>query len=126
MLLAGALGLVLAACASAEVADEVEQLRADNEQLTERVEELEASIARLGLLDFSVSGIDDRVAAVEGRISSLDGGLASLDGRTLELFDLADSNYSDIESLQSCVNEYMDTIARWSSNVGSTYTYYYC
>ena len=30
----------------------------------------------------------------------------------------------DIDGVRSCVNEYMDAIGRWSSNVSSRYTYF--
>jgi hypothetical protein len=33
---------------------------------------------------------------------------------------------SPVDDLRNCVNEYMVTIGRWSSNVNSYYDYYYC
>ena len=92
----------------------------------ERIEELEASVARLSLSDLSTSGLDDRVATLEQGLTDVEDTQTDLSQRTVSLFDVADSNRSEIELMRSCVNDYMETIGRWSSNLGSSFTYFFC
>lgn len=127
-----ALGLVLVGCANSELTAQVEELQAENQDLAQRIEDLEASVTdlRAGSDD---SGLEGRVASLEDLMGSLgevlgpiEDRLGELERQMLDVTDLAETNWSEIDEMRSCVNEYMDTIGRWSSNVNSTYTYYYC
>lgn len=52
------------------------------------------------------------VGALKGDLSSVKGEVAGLQW--------------DLEALANCVNRYMDTIGRWSSDPYTIFTYYYC
>jgi hypothetical protein len=121
---------VLVGCAAAgqvtELEGQVEALRTENGALALRVEALEASVALLNLSDFSTSGWADRVSNIEGRVSAAEGLLIDLDDLGLQIQGHAEDNEFAIESIRLCVNDYMDTIGRWSSNLNTTFTYFYC
>lgn len=46
--------------------------------------------------------------------------------RADEAYDHADEAFANVENTRDCINTYMETIARWSSNVNSRYTYRRC
>ncbi|MBM4044354.1 MAG: hypothetical protein FJ279_04505 [Planctomycetes bacterium] len=59
-----------------------------------------------------VQGLQRDVSSAVRQLGSLAGDLDSLTW--------------EIDDVKSCVNRYMDTIGRWSRNVYTYYTYYYC
>lgn len=109
-----ALALAAAGCvatdsnSSADLERQVEALREENAGLLARVEAMESYLERL-----------PEAPDVSGELRSLEDDLGDLQRSVLGLS-------SEIGALSSCVNDYMDTIARWSSNVYSEYRYYYC
>jgi outer membrane murein-binding lipoprotein Lpp len=104
---------------------------------------VEEQAERLDEFSSRIDAIDKRLASIEGRVQALNlppdlsGDLATLDSDVSrlardvqDLHQVADAAYSDavseVDDLRDCLNEYMDTIGRWSSNVNSYYDYYYC
>lgn len=114
--------LLATSCTTAELEAEMSALRTDVDKLSEelrsvqtdqqtlagRVDQLKDELGQLQVpadLSRAVSSLRDDVAGVDQQVSDI---------------------FWEIDDLKSCVNDYMDTIADWSSNIYSYYEYYYC
>lgn len=117
-----ALVLGSTACSTDQLAEQVTELetqvssvQSQNRTLENRVDVLESFIANLDLpADTSqeIVALGRAVVAVTNEVNDLAGQVSD--------------NEFEIELMKTCVNEYMDTIGRWSSNVNSFYNYFYC
>lgn len=68
-------------------------------------------------------GISGRVDALEDSVADLE---ASPGGAPSDGGAAVDEVVDDVDALKKCVNEYMDVIGRWSSDVSTRYDYLYC
>ena len=117
-----ALVLGSAACSTDQLAEQVTELetqvssvQSQNRTLEDRVDVLESFIASLDLppdTSQEIVALGRAVVAVTNEVDDLAGQVSD--------------NEFEIELMKTCVNEYMDTIGRWSSNVNSFYNYSYC
>ena len=108
-------------CGMVEVDEERETLR------RETVSALSALSARVGRIERDVDEITD--ALPPDVTDSLIGVAQVVDdlGRSVSTVrSELDRVRLDVDGVRSCVNAYMDTIGRWSGNVASRYSYFYC
>lgn len=118
-----ALALMLSACASTGAVDEqverVDEVNIRVDAIGERLASIEASLGTLNL-----------PPDLSGEIANLNDEVSGLNREVRGLRQTADTAYyeavSEVDDLRDCVNEYMDTIGRWSTNVNSYYDYFYC
>ncbi len=109
------------------------------EQL-DRLTEIELEAAQTGQ---SLDTLRTNLQLLDGRLGSVDGALGRLERRTSSLeTTLATSAFGgsaidelerdvmvldrDLGLLTRCVNDYMETIGNWSTNVNSYYSYFLC
>jgi hypothetical protein len=125
-LLAVAGALIATACAPTSQVDELEAqvaglesevsaLSGENSQLARKVSELESALG--SLVEALPAAVDQSDVQREIDVLRVD---------VDEAIDLATNALDVTVGLASCVNDYMDTIARWSSNISTFYEYYYC
>ena len=115
-------------------------------ELTERDRRIQELEQRIGSNQRLVASMDDRIdnlrippdltssiALLQGDVSGLQGIIFDLQGTVDDLEGDLSSMWIEIDTVESglfaladCVNQYMDTIRRWSSSLSSFYTYYYC
>lgn len=115
-------GLIAPACSDPGLEGEVSAVREQLEELSAAQQALDARVADI---EATVRTLEIPADASQ-EISLLGSELRSLSGQIEEVADQVSDNEFAIDDLQRCVNEYMDTIGSWSSNVNSRYTYYYC
>lgn len=68
-------------------------------------------------------GIAGRIDALEESVADLE---ASPGGAPSAGSGAVEKVVDDIDALKECVNEYMDVIGRWSTDVSTRYDYLYC
>lgn len=108
-------------------------------ELTERDRRIQELEQRIGSNQRLVASMDDRIdnlrippdltssiALLQGDVSGLQGTVDDMEGDLSSMWIEIGTVESELFALTDCVNEYMDTIGSWSSNVSSFYTYYYC
>jgi hypothetical protein len=96
-------------------AGQLAALNAQLDSLSRQVGRVDSALASLRIPpDFTpqVLGLQRDVASAVSQLGTLGGEVASLTW--------------EIDDVKSCVNTYMDTIGRWSSNIFTYYNYYYC
>jgi hypothetical protein len=115
--------LAVVSCSdTGELQDEVNRQAEQIEELTVAVR---ANTTDIGLLAEATSEIVEGLDEVDlplnlsAEVASIRRDLDDAIVATQDAFDRA-------EDIAACVNEYMDTIGRWSSDVYSFYDYYYC
>jgi uncharacterized coiled-coil protein SlyX len=132
-----ALGVVAAACSDvgaleAEIAQQQEEIGTLSMQVADQATAMAATESQLQLLASSVASIDmpqDRSAELA---ELRDGVLAAISVARAAETSAEDAEsaawdaYDRAEDVASCVNDYMDVIGRWSSNVNSHFNYNYC
>lgn len=108
-------------------------------ELTERDRRIQELEQRIGSTQRLVTSMDDRIdnlrippdltssiSLLQGDLSDLQGTVDDMEGDLSSMWIEIGTVESELFALTDCVNEYMDTIGSWSSNVSSFYTYYYC
>ena len=101
--------------------------------------QLEALEAHVTALESEKGELEKMVAELENTLGSLvealpaavdrSGVESEIDSLRLDVdhaVDLATDSLDASAAMASCVNDYMDTIARWSSNISTFYEYSYC
>jgi hypothetical protein len=92
------------------------------ESLLARLEEQESLIAELDVRSQELAAIVVAVKPSTDVVVDLSGLQSDID----LAMSLAEDAYDRADEVASCVNNYMDVIGRWSSNVNSYYEWNYC
>jgi hypothetical protein len=135
--------LGLALCVVAAACSDVGALETE---ITQQEAEIGALTVQVAEQAVALTTVESRLESVISSVASIEmptdrsGDLAALSDAVIEAVSIArvaQSTAQDAEStawdaygfaedVASCVNEYMDVIGRWSSNVNSSFNYYYC
>ena len=118
--------LLVAACATnADVQDlgeEISALELEVAVLAQQVTALEAAVTADAQDSETETVLQQLSADLDSLARSVGSARATTDGALLAATEALDRT----DDIASCVNDYMDVIGRWSSNVNSRFTYLYC
>ena len=130
-------GFVATACSDtgaleAEIARQQDEIEVLSTQLAKQADALATTESGLRSLASSVASLDvpqDVSGEFVGLRNDVDSAIAAARAAESVAEDaesIARDAYDRAEDVASCVNDYMDVIGRWSSNVNSYFSYNYC
>ena len=118
--------LLVAACATnADVRDlgeEISALELELAVLAQQVTALESAVTADAQESEAETVVQQLIADLDSLARSVGNASATTDRALLAATEALDRT----DDIASCVNDYMDVIGRWSSNVNSRFTYFYC